>query len=41
MNKKYIVRLSDEERARCQEVFKTLTGSSQKSRRADPAQGGR
>jgi transposase len=34
MNKKYIVRLSDEERVRCQEVFKTLTGSSQKSRRA-------
>ena len=34
MNKKYIVRMSDEERARCQEIFKTLKGSSQKSRRA-------
>jgi len=34
MNKKYIVRLSDEERARCQQVIKTLTGSSQKARRA-------
>jgi transposase len=34
MNKKYIVRLSDEERVRCQHVIKTLTGSSQKARRA-------
>lgn len=34
VNKKYLVRLSDEERARCQEVFKSLKGSSQKSRRA-------
>lgn len=34
MNKKYIVRLSDEERARCQQVIKALKGSSQKARRA-------
>src|SRR4029079_18299919 len=34
MNKKFIVRLSDEERAVCQEVVKNLTGSSQKVRRA-------
>jgi hypothetical protein len=34
MNKKYIVRLSDEERGRCQEVIKNLKGSSQKFRRA-------
>lgn len=34
MNKKYIVRLSDEERALCQEVIKKLKGSSQKVRRA-------
>jgi transposase len=34
MNKKYIVRLSDEERATCQEVIKKLKGSSQKVRRA-------
>ena len=34
MNKKYIVRLSDEERAICQLVIKTLKGSSQKVRRA-------
>jgi hypothetical protein len=34
MNKKFIVRLSDEERAVCQEVIKTLKGSSQKVRRA-------
>ena len=34
MNKKYIVRLSDEERASCQEVIKKLKGSSQKFRRA-------
>ncbi len=34
MNKKYIVRLSDEERAVCQSVIKTLKGSSQKVRRA-------
>jgi hypothetical protein len=34
MNKKFIVRLSDEERAICQEVVKKLKGSSQKVRRA-------
>lgn len=34
MNKKYIVRLSDEERGECQEVIKNLKGSSQKFRRA-------
>jgi hypothetical protein len=34
MNKKYIVRLSDEERGGCQEVIKNLKGSSQKFRRA-------
>lgn len=34
MNKKYIVRLSDEERASCQFVIKKLKGSSQKVRRA-------
>jgi transposase len=34
MNKKYIVRLSDEERANCQDVVKNLKGSSQKFRRA-------
>ncbi len=34
MNKKYIVRLSDEERRVCQEVVKRLKGSSQKVRRA-------
>src|SRR5258708_29710537 len=34
MNKKYIVRLSDEERACCQDVIKNLKGSSQKFRRA-------
>jgi transposase len=34
MNKKYIVRLSDEERAICQDVIKKLKGSSQKFRRA-------
>ena len=34
MNKKYIVRLSDEERGSCQEVIKNLKGSSQKFRRA-------
>jgi hypothetical protein len=34
MYKKYIVRLSDEERRACQEVFKKLKGSSQKVRRA-------
>jgi hypothetical protein len=34
MNKKYIVRLSDEERSVCQEVIKKLKGSSQKFRRA-------
>ncbi len=34
MNKKYIVRLSDEERATCQSIIKKLNGSSQKVRRA-------
>jgi len=34
MNKKFVVRLSDEERALCQEVIKKLKGSSQKVRRA-------
>ena len=34
MNKKYIVRLSDEERAVCQEILKNLKGSSQRFRRA-------
>jgi hypothetical protein len=34
MNKKYVVRLSDEERAICQQVIKQLKGSSQKVRRA-------
>jgi hypothetical protein len=34
MNKKFIVRLSDEERVVCQEVIKKLKGSSQKVRRA-------
>lgn len=34
MNKKYIVRLSDEERASCQDIIKHLKGSSQKFRRA-------
>lgn len=34
MNKKFIVRLSDEERVVCREVIKSLKGSSQKVRRA-------
>lgn len=34
MNKKYVVRLSEEERSICQEVIKKLTGASQKARRA-------
>jgi hypothetical protein len=34
MYKKYIVRLSEEERSVCREVVKTLKGSSQKARRA-------
>jgi serine/threonine-protein kinase RIO1 len=34
MNKKYVVRLSDEERNVCQEIIKNLKGSSQKFRRA-------
>jgi hypothetical protein len=34
MNKKYTVRLSEEERAACHEVIKKLKGSSQKVRRA-------
>lgn len=34
MNKKYVVRLSAEERAVCQDILKHLKGSSQKFRRA-------
>jgi hypothetical protein len=34
MNKKYIVRLSEQERQACTEVMKKLKGSSQKVRRA-------
>jgi hypothetical protein len=34
MNKKYVVRLTDEERAICHAVIKKLKGSSQKVRRA-------
>jgi hypothetical protein len=34
MNKKFIVRLSDEERGLCQQVIKKLKGSSQRVRRA-------
>jgi hypothetical protein len=34
MNKKYIVRLTDQERALCHDLIKTLKGSSQKVRRA-------
>jgi Homeodomain-like domain len=34
MHKKYVVRLSDDERAVCQEIIKHLKGSSQKFRRA-------
>jgi hypothetical protein len=34
MNKKFVVRLSEEDRAVCQEVVKRLKGSSQKVRRA-------
>lgn len=34
MNKKFIVRLSDEERGVCEEIIKKLKGSSQKFRRA-------
>ena len=34
MNKKFIVRLSDEERVVCQEIIKKLKGTSQKVRRA-------
>jgi len=34
MHKKFVVRLSDEERGVCQEIIKHLTGSSQKFRRA-------
>jgi len=34
MHKKYVVRLSDEERGVCQEIIKHLKGSSQKFRRA-------
>jgi len=34
MNKKYVVRLSDEERQVCQDIIKNLKGSSQRFRRA-------
>lgn len=34
MNKKFIVRLTDEERAVCQEIIKKLKGTGQKFRRA-------
>ena len=34
MNKKYIVRLSNEERALCQDIVKRLKGSSEKVKRA-------
>lgn len=34
MNKKYVVRLSDEERSVCQDIIKHLKGSSQRFRRA-------
>ena len=34
MNKKYVVRLSEEERMVCQGIIKNLKGSSQKLRRA-------
>jgi hypothetical protein len=34
MNKKYIVRLSDEERGACQDIVKRLKGTSQKVKRA-------
>jgi hypothetical protein len=34
MNKKYVVRLAEEERGICQEIIKKLKGSSQKFRRA-------
>lgn len=34
MQKKYIVRLTEEERERCREVIRKLKGSSQKVRRA-------
>jgi hypothetical protein len=34
MNKKFVVRLSDEERGVCQQIIKKLKGSSQKFRRA-------
>jgi hypothetical protein len=34
MHKKYVVRLSEEERRVCQGIIKTLKGSSQKFRRA-------
>jgi len=34
VNKKYIVRLSDEERGACQDVVKRLKGTSEKVRRA-------
>ena len=41
MQKKYLVRLTDSERATLAEVVKKLKGSSQKVRRADPSEGRR
>ncbi len=41
MNKKYIVRLSDEERGVCQVIVKRLKGTSERVKRAQiPTQGG-
>ena len=41
MNKKYIVRLSDEERGVCQDIVKRLKGTSEKVKSGpDAAQGG-
>ena len=34
MNKKYVVRLTDEEQAICEATIKTETGKSEKQRRA-------
>ena len=34
MNKKYIVRLSDDERGVCQDIVKRLKGTSEKVKRA-------
>ena len=38
--KKYVLRLTDEERKLCDETVDKLVGSSQKARRADPAASG-